>query len=66
LISSISNVPILVVTLVDGWAETKFGATGMLLTEAGIGVAGVAVYGLVAVATRGMSRGALFRNRAAA
>ncbi|MDB5437035.1 MAG: AmpG permease, partial [Phenylobacterium sp.] len=42
LISSISNVPILVVTLVDGWAETKFGATGMLLTEAGIGVAGVA------------------------
>ncbi|MDB5464490.1 MAG: AmpG permease [Phenylobacterium sp.] len=66
LISSISNVPILVVTLVDGWAETKFGATGMLLTEAGIGVAGVAVYGLVAVATRGMSRGALFRNSAAA
>ncbi|WP_372782585.1 MFS transporter [Phenylobacterium sp.] len=62
LISSLSNVPILVVTLVDGWAETRFGATGMLLTEAGIGVAAVAVYGVVAMATRGLSWGVLFRR----
>jgi PAT family beta-lactamase induction signal transducer AmpG len=66
LISSFSNVPILVVTLVDGWAETRFGATGMLLTEAAMGVAAVALYGVVALATRGMTWGALFpRGRAA-
>ncbi|HEY8003397.1 MAG TPA: MFS transporter [Phenylobacterium sp.] len=63
LISSLSNVPILVITLVDGWAETRFGATGMLLTEAGVGVAAVAVYSLVAVATRGLSWGVLFGKR---
>lgn len=62
LISSLSNMPILMVTLVDGWAETKFGATGMLYTEAAMGVAGVTIYGLVAMATRGMSWGVLFRR----
>ncbi len=60
LISSLSNAPILVVTLVDGWAETRFGATGMLYVEAAMGVAGVAIYGLVAFATRGLSWGVLF------
>lgn len=60
LISSLSNVPILVVTLVDGWAETRFGATGMLYVEAAMGVAGVAVYTAVALATRGLSWGVLF------
>jgi len=66
LISSLSNVPILLITLIDGWAETRWGATGMLLTEAGIGVAAVAVYSLVAAATRGMSWGVLFGKRAVA
>jgi PAT family beta-lactamase induction signal transducer AmpG len=65
LISSLSNVPILVVTLVDGWAETKFGATGMLYTEAAMGLAGVAVYTAVALATRGLSWGVLFRRGSA-
>ncbi len=60
LISSISNAPILFVTLVDGWAETRFGATGMLYVEAAMGVVGVAIYGLVAVAARGLSWGVLF------
>jgi PAT family beta-lactamase induction signal transducer AmpG len=60
LISSISNVPILLITLVDGWAETKYGATGMLYVEAATGVAGVVIYTLVAMATRGMSWGVLF------
>ena len=60
LISSISNAPILLVTLVDGWAETRFGATGMLYVEAAMGVAGVVVYSLVALATRGLSWGVLF------
>lgn len=54
------------VTLVDGWAETRYGATGMLLTEAAMGVAGVAVYAAVAAATRGMSWGVLFRRGSAA
>lgn len=66
LISSLSNVPILVVTLVDGWAETKFGATGMLYTEAALGIAGVAVYTAVALATRGLSWGVLFRRGSSA
>jgi len=66
LISSISNVPLLVVTLVDGWAETRYGASGMLYAEALLGVAGVAVYAAVAVATRGLSWGVLFRRGSAA
>jgi MFS family permease len=60
LISSLSNMPILLVTLVDGWAETRFGATGMLYVEAAMGVAGVVVYSLVAVMTRGLNWGVLF------
>ncbi len=60
LISSLSNGPILIVTLVDGWAETRFGATGMLYVEAGVGVAAVSLYGLIALATRGLSWGVIF------
>ncbi|MBS0331643.1 MAG: MFS transporter [Proteobacteria bacterium] len=55
LISSLSNAPILIVTLVDGWAETHLGAVGMLYVEAALGVAGVAVYAVVALATRGLT-----------
>ena len=65
LISSLSNAPILIVTLVDGWAETKYGATGMLYVEAALGIGGVAVYGAVALATRGMGWGVLFRRGSA-
>jgi len=60
LIASISNVPILLVTLVDGWAETRFGSSGMLFVEAAMGVAGVALYTAVALATRGLSWGVIF------
>jgi MFS transporter, PAT family, beta-lactamase induction signal transducer AmpG len=60
LISSLSNVPILVVTLVDGWAETRFGATGMLYVEASMGVIGVVIYSVVALMTRGLSWGVFF------
>jgi PAT family beta-lactamase induction signal transducer AmpG len=60
LISLISNVPILVVGLVDGWAETRFGATGMLYTDAAMGIAGLVISSLAAVATRGLSWGVLF------
>ncbi|THD58629.1 MFS transporter [Phenylobacterium sp.] len=60
LISSLSNAPILMVTLVDGWAETHLGAVGMLYVEAALGVAGVVVYTVVAVATRGLTWGVFF------
>jgi MFS family permease len=63
LISSVSNVPILVVTLADGWAETRFGAAGMLYVEAAMGVGGVALYAAVAAATRGLSWSLLFGRR---
>jgi MFS family permease len=55
LISSLSNTPILVVTLVDGWAQARWGSGGMLLVEAALGVAGVIFYLLVAWSTRGWS-----------
>ena len=66
LISSLSNAPILLVTLVDGWAETHYGATGMLYVEAALGIGGVAIYTVIALATRGMSWGVLFRRGSAA
>ncbi len=53
LIASISNVPIMLMTLVDGQAQTAWGASGMLYTEAGLGVAAVAVYAAVARVSRG-------------
>ena len=58
--------PILLVTLVDGWAETHYGATGMLYVEAALGIGGVAIYTVIALATRGMSWGVLFRRGSAA
>lgn len=62
LISSLSNAPILMVTLVDGWAETHLGAVGMLYVEAAMGLTGVVIYSLVAVATRGLTWGVVFNR----
>lgn len=48
LIASIANVPIMLMTLVDGAAETKLGSAGMLYTEAAWGIGAVALfYGIV-------------------
>jgi PAT family beta-lactamase induction signal transducer AmpG len=66
LISSISNVPLVVVTLVDGWAATRWGAGGMLVTEACLGAAAVAIYAVVAFGTRGLSWSVLFGKGAPA
>lgn len=63
LISSLSNAPILMVTLIDGWAEGRFGATGMLYVEAAMGVSAVAFYCLVAFSTRGLSWPARFGGK---
>lgn len=42
--ASLSNMPILYMTKIDGWAETRFGPTGMLLTEAAFGALGLALF----------------------
>ena len=48
--ASLSNMPIAYMTVVDGWASAKWGVGGFLLTEAAIGVAGIAVFIAVAMA----------------
>lgn len=48
--ASLSNMPIAYMTLVDGWAHTRWGAGGLLNTEAAIGVVGIIAF--IAVATR--------------
>jgi len=47
LLASLSNIPIQYMILIDGRAHTLWGASGMLVTEAGIGVVGVIVYVIV-------------------
>lgn len=59
LISSVANVPILLMVLADGQAQKRFGSGGMLLTEAACAIAAAALYFAVAWATRRWSwRGA--------
>ena len=52
LFASLSNMPIAYMTLVAGWAHTRWGPTGMLVSEAVICVAGILVFMTIAVATR--------------
>lgn len=40
----LSNIPIIYMTTVDGWAHTHFGPTGMLNTEAICGVFGITLF----------------------
>ena len=51
LFASLSNMPIGYMTAVDGWAAARWGAGGMLHTEAVIGVAALLVFIAVAVAS---------------
>jgi MFS transporter, PAT family, beta-lactamase induction signal transducer AmpG len=50
--ASLSNMPIAYMTLVDGWAHARWGATGLLEVEAAIGVAGILVFAAVVALTR--------------
>lgn len=50
--ASLSNMPIAYMTLVAGWAHTRWGPAGMLLTEAVICIVGIVVFMAIAVATR--------------
>lgn len=55
LITSVANVPIMLMILVDGQAQSHWGSGGMLLTEAACAVVAVALYAGVAFTTRGRS-----------
>jgi PAT family beta-lactamase induction signal transducer AmpG len=50
LYASLSNMPIAYMTLVDGWAHTRWGAAGLLNVEAAIGVVGIVAFIGVAMA----------------
>jgi PAT family beta-lactamase induction signal transducer AmpG len=50
--ASLSNIPILYMTRIDGWAADKWGAAKMLLVDAAAGVIGLLVFALVAVALK--------------
>jgi hypothetical protein len=47
-----SNIPIAYMDFVDGWANKRWDAGGMLLTEGGLAIAGVLIYAILAVVTR--------------
>lgn len=44
LLASLSNMPIGWVTLADGWGHARWGATGLLLTESALALAGIACF----------------------
>ena len=48
-LSSVSNSPIMLMTFVDGAAQSRWGTNGMLWTEAWCGVAGIVVFAATAV-----------------
>lgn len=52
LFASLSNMPIAYITLVDGWAHTRWGASTMLCAEAAVGVAAIGVFMIAAVIAR--------------
>jgi MFS transporter, PAT family, beta-lactamase induction signal transducer AmpG len=56
LLASLSNIPIAWMTLVDGWAQSRWGSGGMLLAEAVIGVVAIGFFGVVAALTRDHTR----------
>jgi hypothetical protein len=51
-LSAVSNAPIMLMTFVDGAANTRWGTNGMLWTDALCGVAGIGVFAAVAGSTR--------------
>jgi MFS transporter, PAT family, beta-lactamase induction signal transducer AmpG len=49
--ASLSNMPIAYMTLIDGWAHERWGASGLLNTEAAIGVIGIIAFVAIALGT---------------
>lgn len=54
LLSGISNVPLIYAGIFDGWGHDRWGASGLLYTDAALGVAGVALFIAVALATQAL------------
>ncbi|HEY3637170.1 MAG TPA: ethanolamine utilization protein EutH, partial [Rhizomicrobium sp.] len=54
LLSGISNVPLIYLGIVDGMGHDRWGANGLLYTDAAVGVAGVALFIGVALAANMM------------
>jgi MFS family permease len=52
LFASLSNMPIAYMTLVAGWAHTRWGSTGMLLSEAVICIIAILAFVVIVCATR--------------
>ena len=52
LLAGIANVPIIYLTNIDGWAQTRWGSNGFLLAEALVPIAGTCAFVLIALATR--------------
>lgn len=59
LFGSLTNMPLALMTYVDGAAQTKWGSGGMLLTEALVGVVVMGLFVAFAAATRPRTREAL-------
>jgi PAT family beta-lactamase induction signal transducer AmpG len=52
LFASVSNIPVTLMPMLDGWVDTNWHARSMLWTELGVAVAGAAIYAAVALAAR--------------
>jgi hypothetical protein len=52
LFASVANIPVTLMPLADGWADTRGGASAMLWLEFGVAIVAAAVFALVALATR--------------
>jgi PAT family beta-lactamase induction signal transducer AmpG len=55
ILSGVSNVPLIYAGIFDGWGHDRWGASGLLYTDAALGVIGVAVFVGVAFVAQAMS-----------
>ena len=51
-LSSLGNLPVVVMTMVVGWVQTRQGSTAMLLTEASVAVIAITAYAVLAYVWR--------------
>jgi len=51
-LASVANLATIYLTKIEGWAQTRFGSTAMLWTEALVPIAGTCIFILIALATR--------------
>lgn len=52
LLAGVSNIPVWLMPAADGWADTRYGAGGLLWLELAVALAGAVIYALVALAAR--------------